>query len=229
MIQLNLLPDVKVEYIKSRSQKRFVMLVATIVIIASLGVTAFLGLVVYGWQNVRLSSLKKSIDKSTSTLKGTEDLNEILTVQNQLNSLDSVHSEKPVMTRLFPYLAQSIPTDVKLESISLDIAASTITLTGSASNLESVNKLVDTMKFASLLRGDETSSDTKAFSKVVLTGFTTTSDKATFTITMSYDPAIFNSAETDIKLSVPSTVTTRSTTEQPGSLFQQPNASGGQQ
>lgn len=228
MIQLNLLPDVKVEYIKSRSQKRFVMLMAVITISASLAVTAFLGLVVYGWQNVRMSNLKNSIAESTKKLKNTEGLNEILTIQNQLNALDGVHVEKPVMTRLFPYLSQTVPVDVKLQSITLDTAESSITLVGNASSLENVNKLVDTLKFTSILRDGETESDAMAFSKVVLTAFDTTAGRTEFTVTMNFDPTILSSTETAIQLSVPSTVSTRSTTEQPGALFQQ-SATGGTQ
>jgi hypothetical protein len=223
MVQLNLLPDIKVEYIKSRSQRRFVMLLSTLVISVSLGAVLLLALIVYGYQNTRLSSLEKSINEDASKLAATPGLNEILTVQNQLGALDTLHAEKPAVTRLPQYLSQIIISEAVLDSITMDLATNTITISGTTDSLQDVNKLVDTLKFAEISRGEEGETDrSRAFSSVVLTGFDRIPNNSTYTITMLYDPVIFQSSEKNISLVVPDTVSTRSTTEQPRVLFDAP-------
>lgn len=222
MIQINLLPDIKAEYIRSKKQKRSVMLLSTIVICASLAVVTILASIVYGAQNLRLNSLADSIEKKSDTLSSTQGLNEILTIQNQLSALDALHADKPALTRLPLYLSQVIPNNAVLDSVTVDLAANTITVSGNTDSLQDVNKLVDTFKFAEISRGEEGEVEgerPKAFSQVVLTGFGREPKNSTFTVTMQYDPAIFLSTEDKIALVVPSIVSTRSTTEQPRVLF----------
>ena len=96
-------------------------------------------------------------------------------------------------------------------------------ITGTADSLQSVNKFVDTLKFTtySVVPADGTTpepSTTKPFSAVVLSDFTRTDKEVTYTITLSFDPVIFNSAN-NIKLSVPKIISTRSETEKPTDLF----------
>ncbi len=172
MVQLNLLPDIKIEYIKSRSQKRFVMLLSTLVISISLGIVVFLALIVYGYQNTRLSALEDNIQEKSSELSNTPGLNEILTIQNQLSALDTLHAEKPAVDRLPKYLSQIIISTAVLEDITIDLTTNTISISGTTDSLQDVNTLVDTLKFAEISRGEEGETDrARAFSAVVLTGF----------------------------------------------------------
>jgi Tfp pilus assembly protein PilN len=230
MVQLNLLPEVKLEYIAIKKQKRFVTLLATFVIIGSIGVTLLLALVVYGAQAARISSVQNSIKSNTSKLQNTEGLNEILTVQNQLSALDALHEDKPVVSKLFAYLSQVIPVNSTITTLTLDTTTSTITITGESDSLQDVNKLVDTLKFVEISRGEEgEESRPKAFSQVVLSGFDRTLEGATFTLNLTYDPLIFSNAEDKIVLIVPETVSTRSTTEQPKALFDKSEQPTGEQ
>ncbi len=230
MVQLNLLPEVKLEYIAIKKQKRFVSLLATFVIVGSIGVTLLLALIVYGAQAARLSSVQKSIKSNTSKLQNTEGLNEILTVQNQLSALDALHEDKPVVSKLFAYLSQVVPANSTITTLTLDTANSTITMTGESNSLQDVNKLVDTFKFVEISKGEEgETSRPKAFSQVVLSGFDRGVDGATFTINLAYDPSIFSNTEDKIVLIVPETVSTRSTTEQPKALFDKTEQSAGGQ
>jgi hypothetical protein len=53
---------------------------------------------------------------------------------------------------------------------------------------------------------------------VVLSDFTRTDKEATYTITLSYNPVIFDSAS-NVVLTVPKIISTRSETEKPTELF----------
>ena len=103
MIQFNLLPDVKIKYIKARRQKRMVMLAAFVVGAGSLAVLAMTILYVYGVQGAQIASLDKSIKTHTASINQkngqVDDIGKVLTVQSQLTSLDTLHAEN---SRGFP-------------------------------------------------------------------------------------------------------------------------------
>ena len=95
MIQFNLLPDVKLEFIKTRRTKHMVSLICTTVIVVSLVVLVGLFSVVNILQHKRINDLNAHIAKDTTTLKAVPDLNKILTIQNQLSSLTNLHEQSP--------------------------------------------------------------------------------------------------------------------------------------
>lgn len=222
MVQFNLLPAVKIEYIKARRQKRLVMLVAAATIGGCLAILAILFSIVFVGQKLKLSNLDKSIKSVASDIQNKPDINKILTIQNQLTAIDQLHKDKPETTRLFTYIAQVTPSKISLQSLSIDYTASTMTVTGQAPSLEEVNKFVDTLKFTTISRdGKVNSDDPKAFSQVVLAAFGRDDKGASFSINMGYDGAIFSSDETALQLTVPKITSSRSETERPVDLFQQ--------
>ncbi|MFO0881878.1 MAG: PilN domain-containing protein [Candidatus Saccharimonadales bacterium] len=225
MIQLNLLPDVKVKYIKAQRSKRMILLSAIVISGVSLGILVIVGSVVYGAQKVQLSYYDREIKKNSETLNKVSDLDKILTVQNQLNTLEGLHNNKPVTTRLFEFLPQITPNDVQISSLNLNFADPTMQFTGGAKTLESVNKFADTLKFTKFTVDDST--DQKpAFSEVVLVNFTRKDGQATYTITLKYNPEIFNSSNKKVTLVVPKITSTRSQTEQPTDLFKADSQQG---
>ena len=146
MIQLNLLPDVKLEYIKAQRSRRLVFSVSVLVTIASVALLLLL-LSVEGLQKKHLSDLNNDISSETSKLQNEPQINKILTVQNQLESLTALHAGKPAATRLFDYLNQVTPANVNITDFSIDFTKQTTTVTGTSDSLSSVNKYVDTLKF----------------------------------------------------------------------------------
>lgn len=214
MIQLNLLPEVKSKYLSAERTKRLTILSAMAVSGIAIGVVIILGSIAYGTQKARISSLGDSIKEKTSKLQKIDDLNKILTIQNQLNSLTSLHEQKPVVSRLFTFLPQITPTDVDISNLTIKYTDSSIGITGTAPSLESVNKFVDTLKFTEYQTEDD-SDKQKAFSAVVLTSFNKAETEANYSISLSFDQSIFNSESKTITLSVPKITSTRSQTEQP--------------
>jgi hypothetical protein len=219
MIQFNLLPAVKLEYIKTQRIKRFVVSTSVIAAAASIAVFVVLVLTVDVWQKKTVSDYSSDIKALSQQLRETPDLNKVLTVQSQLGALGNLHQTKPAASRLFGYLSQVTPTQATISNITTDFTANTLSITGDAPSLDIVNTFVDGLKFTKYRVGSD-GAETNAFSDVVLSSFGRTNEGASYTLTLSFDPLIFNNTN-DVKLLVPNKVTTRSVIEQPAELFNQ--------
>lgn len=222
MTQLNLLPDVKLEYLKAQRSRRLVLAISVIVTIASLALLILL-LSVDGLQKKHLSDLNRDIASESSKLQAEPQIGKILTVQNQLESLTALHASKPAATRLFDYLNEVTPVQVSINNFTIDFTNDTITVTGSTDALSSVNKYIDTLKYTTY-GSDNQSGNKPAFSNVVLSSFglnsgsTDSSQAANYTVTLAYDKNIFDITQ-KINLIVPNLTTTRLNLQQPTDLF----------
>ena len=222
MIELNLLPDIKLEYIKAERSRRLILSIAVLVSAAAIA-SLVLILILSGLQKKHLSDLNRDINSESQQLKNEPSINQILTVQNQLESLTALHNSKPAVSRLFGYLDQVTPAKVSIDNFSIDFTKMTISISGSSDTISSINQYVDTLKFTTYTTGSNTS-PTKAFSNVVLTSFSVgtssapSGSQASYSINMSYDTNIFDNTQ-KVTLTVPNTVTTRSAQAQPGDLF----------
>ena len=251
MIQFNLLPDVKLEYIKATYRRRIISLFCFIIAGAFLTIFVLMFLFVRVNQTRHLSNLDKDINSKVATLRDeNKDLDKILTIQNQLNTLPQLHDQKVISSRAFDYLTQVTPNQASVSSIQIDLEAKTFVLKGVADNLQTVNKFVDTLKFTDYKVKGDNAKEGKAFSSVVLANFkidntaavnaTPGSQSISFEIDFNYDEAIFaNTAEDGkplanaVTLTVPKIISTRSEIQKPASLFQEntepPTEEGGTQ
>lgn len=218
MIQFNLLPDVKLEYVKAQRTKHTVISAAMIAAGSAFVIFLLLFLTVNVVQKKSMSDLNTDIKKYNTQLKNTPDLDKILTIQSQLSTLPSLHAGKAAAGRTFTFIQQLTPANVTLSDFTADYSANTLTITGQSNNLDKVNTLVDTLKFTKY--ADKNVSGQTAFSSVVLSQFTRAASGTTFTITLNYAPAIFDNAA-EVTLSVPNTISTRSVVEQPADIFKQ--------
>ncbi|HSX47435.1 MAG TPA: PilN domain-containing protein [Patescibacteria group bacterium] len=223
MIQLNLLPAVKIQYIKAERSRRIALSLAVLISIAA--ITILILLLGYdGYQIKTLGDLKKDISDDTKTLQDKPNINKILTVQNQLTELTSLHSGKPAADRLFNYLNQITPTQVNINSLTCDFVQKTLNITGTTNALSSVNQYVDVLKNTSFTIGTDKSKQ-PAFSSIVLSSFGVNSGSKTpdqainYTIGMSFDKAIFDNTK-DTNLQIESGVITHSSKPDSPSLFQ---------
>jgi Tfp pilus assembly protein PilN len=219
MIEFNLLPDVKLEFIKAQRTKRLVMSISFIASAAALALLILLILSVDVVQKKSLDDVNRDVSTYTQKLKSSPQLSKVLTVQNQLGALTTLHDQKASATRLFGYLTQVTPAQATISNISIDFTQNTMTITGNANTLDTVNTFVDTLKFTTYTT-ESNSTPTKAFTQVVLSSFSVPTSKsgASYTITLSFDPTIFSNTS-NVTLTVPQTVTTRSVTDQPTDLF----------
>lgn len=221
MIQFNLLPDVKLEYAKTRKTKRIVMLGALSATALAIFILVLLFLIVNVFQKKHLSNLNTNIAKKTKELEETKDLKEILTIQNQLKSINGLHDQKPATNRLYDYLIRVTPKDAKIATAKIDFENSTIELDGSALNLETINKFADTLKFTTFTVDEQTKN---AFSEVVLKNFgieqKNEAGRSTYTVSVRFDKTLFDITK-KVDLTVPNKISTRSEVDISTDLFEQ--------
>lgn len=149
MIQINLLPDVKQEYLRARRMRNTVVSSAIIAGIAS-GALVVLLLIARGVQVGLEMAADSGIKDEYSKLSAVEDLSELVTLQNQLKTIGSQHDNKSMDSRLFRVL-QAInpksPNDVQFTAVVLDPGESLLTLEGVAERgypaVETFTKTID--------------------------------------------------------------------------------------
>lgn len=221
MIQFNLLPDIKLDYLKAERSRRLVIAISAVVTLVAIFILVLL-LIVTGLQRKHLSDLSRDNANDSAKIQSQKDINKILTVQNQLESLTGLHEQKPAVSQLAGYLNETTPVAATISSLTIDFNQHTIAVTGAADTLATVNQYVDTLKFTTYKTSNGGSS-LPAFSAVVLTTFGVAKTGVTYSINLNYDPTIFDITKT-VTLNVPNQVTTRSEIEQPTDLFKQTTA-----
>ena len=134
MIEVNLVPDVKKEFLRARKIRNiitFSVIIATSITIAITGILAFTVFVV---QQVTLDNLKKDAETEYSSItRSHADLDTILTIQNQLTQIDTLNSNKFLTSRLFNVLVAIVPTgenDVKVSEMKFDRSTNTLSVSG---------------------------------------------------------------------------------------------------
>lgn len=230
MIQFNLLPDVKIDYIRTRKRKRAIMVISAISSGVFLAIFIILFLFVRVNQPRHMNDLNKDIKSNVSQIQATPDLDKILTIQNQLNSLPDLHNKKVVSSRLVDYLSKLTPNQATISDVNTDFTTNTMTIGGNVDGLATVNKFVDALKFTDYKVNDEAGAGGKAFKDVVLQNFSVVSGgqggTVSYQITLAFEPAIFtqvkdlqNGATEPVTLTIPKIISTRSQTEKPSNLF----------
>lgn len=218
MIQFNLLPDIKIQYLRSRRQKHLVLLGSMVTVAVSIVIMIVLISLVFVVQKKSVSDLNKDIASTSKELRNTPNLTKIQTVQNQLRSLPALHDAKPVASRIFGFITQSTPAAVSIARLNADFDLQTVTVSGLTDTLKTVNTFADTLKFTTYHTAKKPKDEIKAFSEVVLSTQARDTSGAAYTITFKFDPLIFSELE-DITLVVPQTITTRSS-DKTSPLFQ---------
>ncbi|HUC95907.1 MAG TPA: hypothetical protein VMR76_03045 [Candidatus Saccharimonadia bacterium] len=227
MTQFNLLPDSKLNGIKSR---RMQYTIVVITILASVVVLFIVGLLLIETkvlQKHNINNYNTQITSGVTKLNKTSNLNAVLKINDAIKTLPSLYDSRPVASQLPSYLSKITPADVSITSINLDFGAHTIVISGSASSITAINTFADTLKFCQYINGTS-SAEPLAFSDVVLSSFSFSSNSTSgqgYSITANFDPAIFDAKNTDLTLNVKNQITTRSEVNQPADLFQPKNTS----
>lgn len=217
MVQFNLLPSVKQEYIKAVRTKRLVTTVSIITSLVALAILTLLFVNVKFVQTRHISNLTKDIEDKVTELEAVEDIDKVLTVQNQLGALTALHEKKPATERVLPLLSKVTPQAASIAQASVDFTNNTMSINGTTDSLVTVNKFVDTLKFTTFKVAQE-GDEAPAFSEVVLSSFSVTNNEATYQIDFKFDPKIFDNTQ-QIEFKVPTIISTRSQTEKPSDLF----------
>lgn len=218
-MQFNLLPDIKLEYIKAERSRKVVASIGLLVSAIAVAILLIMLFTVEVVQKKQLSDAASAVTTANKDLSGITGLNKVLTVQNQLGTLATLHQSKHISSRIFTYLPEITPSNVKITQITMDLSQNTITITGTADSQLAVNTFIDTLKFAQF---KASSSDTEhpAFTNVVESAFSLTATGSTYTINATLDPALFaNPGSQTPQIILHNQVTTRSVLEDPGNVL----------
>lgn len=227
MITLNLLPDVKLEYLKTRRTQARVISIAVLVTAAAIGLVVLVAVWVYGVQTVHKGYLTGEIEKNGKQLKQLPEIDKYLTLQNQLSKLSALHDNKTDFSRLLTYLPAlnpAPPNNVTFTSVEAGTSdlGSTLSFRGEANNYTGLNTFRDTLTNAALKYDGTTE---KLFDSVVVsssslelgTGGTMI---VVFTIETTYNANAFLYSVKDPVVSVPQITTTPSTQAAPNAFRQ---------
>jgi len=221
-IQFNLLPDVKETYINTQRNRKTVVTICFLTSAISIAIFILVLFSVDGVQKAQLSKANSDINNAQQQLKGINNLPKILTVQNQLQTLSTLHQSKVAASRIFTYMPRLTPASATISSMTLDFSANTLSINGIADSQATINTFIDTLKFA-VYQANGDDSQHLAFSNVTLGSFGITPGKATFTISATFDPLLFaNPLQQSPILTVKNQVTTRSVLDDPATLFSAP-------
>ena len=148
MIEINLLPNVKRELLKTRAMRNRVISISFLVGGASIAAVVVLALILgsqFAAEAVQGGVIKDRNDK----LMAVEDLNKVVTIQHQLTKINEQHSGKKINSRVFDVVTAVnpvAPNNVSFSDIKVNPESKTITLEGSAVNgysaLETLKKTI---------------------------------------------------------------------------------------
>lgn len=137
MIEINLIPDVKLELLKARKQRRMVISAAILISIAAGAVVVLLASYAFGVQTVADTLADNGIKDESQKLSKVKDLSKTLTIQNQLEQLSRSQSDKNITSRLFDIISVTVPEGknaVTIKRLAFKSDTSTIDIEGEATN-----------------------------------------------------------------------------------------------
>lgn len=234
MIRLNLLPEVKREYLRTRQIQARVISIAIIVSMAMVGLVVAAALWVYGAQTLQMNMLSSSIDKNMNELRSIKDIDGYVTIQNQLTHIDSLHAQKSIFSRVFSVVSNlnpKAPNNVHISSLDASSVDHSLTFQGETSTYTGLETFRDTLKNAEIVTAsgseklfigeDPVHIDTHSIGK--------SSDGkqvVSFRLIATYNPKIFSRDLSDYTIKVPNKETTQ-TKEAAPDTFATPTSVGG--
>jgi Tfp pilus assembly protein PilN len=189
-IQFNLLPDVKLEYNRTQRIKRLAYGISTLAVVVSVGLFILMIFTVDIVQKKQMSDAGKKVDEVSKQLKDIPQIDQIVTIQNQLKTLTSLHENRHNVSRIFTYLPKITPANVSINKLEMDTVKSTMTISGTASSQKDVNTFVDTLK-QTTFKIDSTDQPSPAFSSVIESAFNINPTNVGYTISMQFDSKLF--------------------------------------
>lgn len=224
MIQLNLLPDIKKEFINAQKTRAVVMSSSILVTIVAVALAVLMFVYVTFLQQLQITLATNDIKDKEKQLNSVQDLSKYLTIQNQLSALPELHASKGVYSRLLsflPVLNPTAPNNVALTKLQLVALDKQVNFTGSTASFESLNVFVDTLRNAQVSYKDQSSEPQKSKMFETVSVQSSNIDKlngkstVSFTVIAQYVEPAFDAHNTEVTASVPNIKTSQSVTESP--------------
>ena len=116
-LEINLVPDIKDEMIKALKLRNYIFFLCLVVAAGSVCVTLIFGLIA-GGQQAAMESKKNTIEHMSSKISSYSDLNDFLTIKDQLGNVSALTENKHVLSRTFNILSTLLPTGADTITIS---------------------------------------------------------------------------------------------------------------
>lgn len=232
MIEINLIPDVKREFIHAQKMRNVAITVAVLVGAAAAAIVVILGLLL-GAQALHESLARGQVKDQFKQLQSIDNIDNVLTIQNQLSKISSINDKKTIDSRLFDVLgaiSPAAPNDIKISNVQLNPTDKIMTIEGLAPNgfaaTETFRKTILNTKLESTLDGQVT---TVPLSEAVTLGETSYGEETDgskvlrFTLSFTYPDGLFDNSLKQLRIITPTSAidVTDSRTRVPESLFSQ--------
>jgi len=208
VIEINLIPDVKQEYLKAKQARMMVISGAIIVSIVSVAIVILLAVYLFGIQ--ALFSLKADEDIKTNqkSLMATADLTNMLTLQSQLTNISSLHDKENMSSRMFDVLTAILPVQpnqVTFSTVKYDAETKSMHIDGQAVNgFVAVDVFKKTIEATTFSYQEDNKTITRPVANNVVLSNMSYGEDATgakvlrFTVDFDYDPSLFASSSKSV-------------------------------
>lgn len=162
MFEINLVPDVKAEMIAAQKKRNVVFFVSAVVSAIAAGLVVLLLGVKVG-QDVRINGQNAQLKQMSDKIESYDGLQELLTVQKQLSDLQTISSNKKMLSRVFTVLHSIVNSTkngdvVNISSLDVNLENADLSFDGQANAgattdgvdyrvLESFKKTIELMKY----------------------------------------------------------------------------------
>lgn len=233
MIEINLIPDIKQEALSAQRTRNTVISASIIGAIAAGSVVVVLSVLVVA-QRVLETTIRDNIKKEFSSLQSLPDINNALTIQNQLNEISKLNDKKTIDSRLFDVvkaISPPAPNNIKYSSIRLDPSTNTLVIEGIAEQgypaTETFRKLILNTKVECIYEGKATSMPLTSNVDITNASYGESSDGTrvlSFTVAFVYPRGLLDNSMSQVRVVTPTDKVdvTDSRTRVPSSLFGEP-------
>lgn len=161
MINVNLLPDSKLQGLKDKRSKQLVKSISMLLIIASVAVPIVFLIFDFIMMQA-IGSKQDKIDDLVTKFETEQDVQRMLTVQSQLTALPEVELNSFKMSNLLAVIEQSTPKDVRLVGVSALNDKGTFEFQVSAGSMQSANEFIDTLNSIKIVSAKEGGDDSES-------------------------------------------------------------------
>lgn len=159
MFEINLVPDLKAAILKTQRIRNIVFIVCVLTMIG-VGVIVAVMFSIKLVQDVQIGEQTERLKMMSQTINSYDDLNEFLTIQNQLNSIDKISKSRADYSRIFNLIDTLVPEngdEISFSEINVNLAENSIRFKAQADAkveplidyrvLEAFKKSMEFMKF----------------------------------------------------------------------------------
>ncbi len=132
--EINLVPEVKAQMIKAQKMRNIVLFICIVVSSVAIGAVVILFGIKSG-QDIAMSNQDKRMSTMSKKMGDYTELNDLVTIQEQLNGIAELVDQKTVLSRVFGALGVMLPQgedDVKLSELRVNLETSEIMMDGQA-------------------------------------------------------------------------------------------------